>query len=134
PTRFERRFGTKTRVMTSAEEVLHDWGLIRKANVAGFITRIDRARGGQYAEAAIRLDDEAELRSVEPLLLRYFDWHSFAGYVLAPGTSWQPIDLLVGRTPRALLRVRLKVLRQRGIYFEDWDDGCGLKIWTHATL
>jgi hypothetical protein len=136
PPLFERRLGARTYLLTSAEEVLLDWGLRRRGSVAGLVTPIHPRRGSKYAEAVVQIQTKPELRAVDRLVVRYFDQYSFSGYVLGAGAKWVPRDLLDGVALSARVHTRLKVLRSGGIYFEDWDDGCGLKIWmqsVHAT-
>jgi hypothetical protein len=132
PPKFVRHIGSKVRLMTSAEEVFLDWGLLRKSQTAGIITPIGGDRSSQYAETVVFAESEKELRAIDRLTLRYFDWHSFSGYVLPPTSKLDPRDLLNPPNPRSRLRTRLMVIRGGGIYFEDWDDGCGLKMWCQA--
>jgi hypothetical protein len=134
--KFKRRIGTRVRTLTSAEEVILDWGLSRDSYaVAGNIQRVDSSPISRYAEAAILLKSDRDLRSVERLLAKYFDWHSFFGYVLPTASRLGPRDLLNGTSVLLgdYLRTRLRVLRAGGLYFEDWDDGCGLKIWAESS-
>ncbi len=131
PPQFLRKLGTRTVVMTSAEDALLEWGLVRKFNAAAFITRIDRAPGGQYAQAVIMLSGNADVRSAQRMIQRYFDQHSFSGFIFTKTLSWEPRDLL--STSARPSGDTLRIIKAGGLYFEDWDDGCGLKIWMRAS-
>ena len=113
--------------MTSAEQVLLDWGLIGKRKLAGFISPLDSSSSDYYARAVILAQRSAEMRRALSLAKLYFEQHSFSGYVLPGDSELKPIELLDGQ--RSWWRTRLRVLRSRGTYFEDWNDGCGLKVW-----
>jgi hypothetical protein len=118
--------------MTSAEDALLDWGFARKLNCAGFISRIDDAKGGQYSEAVILADGSSAPGAASQMIEKYFDQNSFSGYILPKGSTRQPLDLLSRNSAPGRHRTIFKIVKEGGVYFEDWDDGCGLKIWTNS--
>lgn len=133
PPRFMRTVAGTTAVMTSAEDAFLEFGLLRKLNSAAVITRIDKGAGGQFAEGVVITEDEDDAEWIPTLVDKYFDQHSFSGYILPRTRQFRAVDLLNADDPSDRLNTHLKVLRLGGLYFEDWDDGCSLKVWTRST-
>jgi hypothetical protein len=125
PRMFARNIGIRRAVLTSAEAVLLESGIGRKIEMAAFL----HFDSGQYSQAAILLPEKSDSRMLLRMTEAYFEWHSFSGFVLPRGSKWQPLDLLRLTSGPGWLAAILKVLRSGGLYFEDWDDGCGLKVW-----
>ena len=125
PRMFSRNIGRRRAVLTSAEAALLECGIGRRIEMAAFL----HFDSGHYSQAAILLPEKSDSRTLLRMTEAYFEWHSFSGFVLPRGSNSQPLDLLRLASGPGWLAAILKVLRSGGLYFEDWDDGCGLKVW-----
>lgn len=105
---------------------------MRKFNAGVLITRVDATRDGHYAEGVILLETARERKAVRQLVRTYFEQNSFSGYLL-PGAGVPMWKLLNGIGGSPWWEPRASLIKGGGAYFEDWDDGCGLKVWIRTS-